>query len=257
MKITAINASHRGDHGHTRFLIDRIFQGAQEAGAECEVVTLSRLKIGRCLACSQCQTEAHYLRCVQEDKDDVRQVFDTMARADILIYATPVYLYSMTGILKTLLDRLYGICDIADAKVSRSGLLHHHVNEAVCCKPFVTLVVCGNIEVETTKNVLSYFRTYARFMDAPHVGTLVRNAAGYLGTNGKPATNDHVRAVCAAYGQAGRELVTLEHIRATTQRRANAEIVPVLLFGLLRRLPVRPLKQIMAAEVRKAARTQR
>jgi len=152
MKITAINASHRGDQGHTRFLIDRIFQGAQEAGAECEVITLSRLKIGRCLACAQCQTEAHYLRCVQEDKDDVRQVFDAMAGADVLIYATPVYLYSMTGLLKTLLDRLYGICDVADAKVSRSRLLHHRVDEAVCCKPFVTLVVCGNVEVETTKN---------------------------------------------------------------------------------------------------------
>ena len=37
MKILAINASHRGDQGYTRFLIDRLFQGASAAGAECDL----------------------------------------------------------------------------------------------------------------------------------------------------------------------------------------------------------------------------
>ena len=32
MKILAINASHRGDQGYTRFLIDRLFQDAILAG---------------------------------------------------------------------------------------------------------------------------------------------------------------------------------------------------------------------------------
>jgi multimeric flavodoxin WrbA len=36
MKILAINGSHRGDQGHTRFLIDLVFRGARAAGAECE-----------------------------------------------------------------------------------------------------------------------------------------------------------------------------------------------------------------------------
>jgi multimeric flavodoxin WrbA len=249
MKIVAINASHRGDRGHTRFLIDRVFQGAQETGAECEVVTLARLKIGRCLACAKCQTKEHYLRCVQEDKDDVRQVFDKIAAADVVIYATPVYLYGMTGLLKTLLDRLYSVCDVADVQLSRSNLIHHHVDASICRKPFVTLVVCGNIEVETTRNTIGYFRTYARFMDAPRVGVLVRNAVGYL----EDKSNPRVQAVCAAYVQAGRELATQGRIRRSTQRRANQEIVPVPLFGLLKRLPLRPLKQIMVNEARKSS----
>lgn len=40
MKILAINASHQGDKGQTRFFLDRLLQGASEVGAECEVVTL-------------------------------------------------------------------------------------------------------------------------------------------------------------------------------------------------------------------------
>jgi multimeric flavodoxin WrbA len=252
MKLVAINASHRGDQGRTRFLLDRLFHGATEAGAECEIVTLARLKINRCLGCRQCQTEAHYLQCIQ--KDDVSQVFEKMAAADVLVYATPVYLYAMTGLLKTFLDRIFGICDVADIHLSRSGLIHHHVNEAVCRKPFVTLVVCGNIEVETPKNALDYFRTYAKFMDAPRVGTLVRNAANYIDPKGAVDTeNPRVRAVCAAYEQAGREVATLGRIRAATQRQANQELVPVPLFGLLRRLPFRPLKTLIAAKARETA----
>ncbi|MBN2005596.1 MAG: flavodoxin family protein [Anaerolineae bacterium] len=252
MKLLAINASHRGEQGRTHFLINRLFLGATEAGADCEAVSLARLKINRCLACRQCQTQEHHLQCIQ--KDDVQQVFDKMAAADVLIYATPVYLYSMTGLLKTLLDRIFGVCDIADTQVSRSGLMHHHINEAVCRKPFVTLVVCGNIEVETTKNVLSYFRTYARFMDAPRVGTLVRNAAGYLGPEQAPdMKNPRVKAVCEAYEQAGSDLATRGRVRPATQRKANRELVPVPMFGLLRRLPFRPLKLVMAAEARKMA----
>jgi multimeric flavodoxin WrbA len=249
MNILAINASHRGDRGRTRFLIDHIFQGAQEARAVCEVVTLARLKINRCLACTKCQTKEHYLRCVQEDKDDVRQVFDKIAAADVVIYATPVYLYGMTGLLKTLLDRLYSVCDVADVQLSRSNLIHHHVDESICRKPFVTLVVCGNIETETAKNALAYFRTYARFMDAPRVGVLVRNAVSYLEDTGNP----RVQPVCAAYVQAGRELATQKRIRRGTQRRANQEIIPVPLFGVLKRLPLRPLKQIMVNEARKSS----
>jgi len=71
MKLLAINGSHRGDKGHTRHLLDLLFQGASEAGAECEVVTLSKHKINRCLACGECHEAEHYLQCAYHDRDDV------------------------------------------------------------------------------------------------------------------------------------------------------------------------------------------
>ena len=57
MRILAINASHRGDKGMTRFFVDRLFDGATRAGAECEVVTLAKLKINRCLSCYRCHAD--------------------------------------------------------------------------------------------------------------------------------------------------------------------------------------------------------
>jgi putative NADPH-quinone reductase len=254
MKIVAINASYRGDKGHTRFLIDRLFEGASAAGAVCEVVTLAALSIHHCLACGRCHTKKSYLRCVQDDKDDVRGVFHKMSEADLIIYATPVYVFGISGLLKTFMDRMYATGDIFDLRLSERGLLFHHVDRAICSKPFVTLVCCDNLEAETPRNALGYFRTYSRFMDAPQVGVLVRNSGRLSGYGHDPdleKTVPKILEVYAAYGQAGHELATEGRIRRATQRRANREIVPAPLFGILKRLPWKPLKRKIIAQAQK------
>jgi multimeric flavodoxin WrbA len=250
MRIVAINSSHRGSKGFTQFFIDRIFKGATEAGADCEIITLAKLKINRCLSCSQCQTGERHLVCVQNDKDDVGMIFDKMSSADIIVFATPIYLMNMTSLLKTLLDRMYSTMDVRDGRLS-SGLIHHHVNPAISSKPFVTLVVCGNLENEAWKNVTNYFRTYAKFMEARQVGVLVRNASMLFDYTHNPALGKDfpkIFDVCRACEQAGRELVTLGHIRYSTQRRANQEVVPIPFFGLLKHF--RPIKKRIIEYVR-------
>lgn len=254
MKILAINASHRGDKGHTHFLINELFQGATAAGAECETIALAKLKINRCLACGQCHTDDHPLQCVYDDKDDVRAVFQRMAGADIIIYATPVYVFGMSGLLKTFIDRMNATGDTFDLRMSDTGLMFHHIDRAICSKPFVLLVCCDNLETETPKNVLSYFRTFSRFMDAPRVGVLVRNGGRLSGYGNEPDRQKKfpkILEVYAAYEQAGRELAMEGQIRHATQRRANQEIIPVPFFGLLKRLPFKPLKRRFIQEARK------
>ena len=239
MKILAINSSYRGDKGHTGFLIDKLFQGAKAAGAECQVVTLARLKINRCLACGKCHTKEHHLKCVYETRDDVAAAFHQMSQADIIVYATPVYVFGLSGLLKTFLERFYGRGDSGDLSISRSGLMFHHVDRSICSKPFVTLVCCDNLENETPKNTLSYFRTFSRFMDAPQVGVLVRNGGGITG-HGSEADLESFPALRDAYlafEQAGRELVRYGRVRSATERRASQSIIPVPFFRLLKRLP--------------------
>ncbi len=253
MKILAINASHRGDQGYTRFLLDRLLAGATAAGAECELVTLAKVKINRCLGCERCHTE-HPLRCVYDDKDGVRSILQKMAAADVIIYATPIYVLGMSGLLKTFLDRLNATCNTFDLQLSDSGLVFHHVDRAICSKPFVTLVCCDNIEAETPKSVLVYFRIFAKFMDAPQVGVLVRNGgrlSGHGEDSARLARFPKLTEVYAAYEQAGRELAVEGRIRPATQRQANQEIIPVPLFGLLKRLPLKAFKRTFVAQARK------
>jgi NAD(P)H-dependent FMN reductase len=247
-RIVALNGSHRGDKGQTHFFIDYLFQGATAAGADCEVVTLARLKINRCLSCYRCQTGELHLVCVYDDKDDVRGILDKMAAADILVFATPIYLMNMSGLLKTFLDRLYSTMDVARGELSDCGLIHHHINPVISSKPFVTLVVCSNIEEESWKSVPAYFRTYAQFMNAPQVGVLVRNAAGLFGQMDDAEISrqfPRLADICRAYKRAGAELATLGRIRRGTQRRANQEAVSVPFFRLLKRF--RPIKRRVLA----------
>jgi len=239
MRIVAINGSYRGDRGHTRFLLDKIVEGVTAAGGQAEVVSLARLKVNRCLGCGVCQEPDSKGRCVHADKDDVASVFEKMAMADVVLYATPVYVFSMSALLKTLLERMYGIGDSSALCVTQSGLLFHQVDPKTCRKPFATLVCCDNLEEASPSNVLHYFRTYSRFMDAPYVASLVRNGGKLAGHGQDPKKLDQfprLREVYDAYVTAGRELATSGRVSAEVQNRANQEIIPVPGFSVLKRM---------------------
>jgi multimeric flavodoxin WrbA len=256
-KILAINGSHHGDRGFTRFLIDLVFEGAREAGAECDVITLADLKVNRCIGCDHCQknvtvpvNEGTFTpHCAWDGKDDGHKIFDRMAAADIVIFATPIHVFSMSGLMKNFLDRFYAYGNSSDIRVSKSGLMFHFVDHRYASKPFVPLVCCGNLENETPANTITYFRSFSRFMDAPMVGMLVRNGAEIIG-KGKDATAEsrspRIRNVYAAYRQAGRELALDGKISRKTGRMANREIIPVPLFHLLKRIPFRNIKMKFA-----------
>jgi NAD(P)H-dependent FMN reductase len=250
MKILAINGSYRGEKGHSNALLGHLFRGASEAGADCDVITLAEHKINRCLACDNCHTAEHYLKCMYAEKDGVSKIFERIAMADLLIYATPVYVFGVSGLLKTFIDRFYSTSDVNRLLVTRSGLFFHHVGEAICSKPFVSLICCDNLDPLMPDNAREYFRIFSRFMDAPHVGELVRSGGRLFGYGRDPLALKRfprITNVYDAYEQAGRELVVNGHISRATQRKANQEVIPVPFFGLLKYLV--PFKHIM---IRKA-----
>jgi multimeric flavodoxin WrbA len=244
-KILAINGSYRGDKGYTHYLLEKIFQGAGAAGAECEEIALSKHKINRCLACDECHT-SHPLECAYAERDDVAGLFEKMRTADLLIYAAPIYIFGISGLMKVFLDRMNSTARTHDFRITKSGLFFHHINADLCSKPFAVLTCCDSLDAEMPRSTLAYFRAYARFMDAPWVGTLVRNA-GVLSAYGKDAPDVRMQSrltrIYEAYEEAGKELASIGRIRPSTQRLANQEIIPIPLFGLFKRLV--PFKHVM------------
>lgn len=114
MKILAINGSHRGKNGYLEFLINKIFEGASYAGAQCEVIRLSDHEIRRCSGCFSCQRKERLFQCIYDGKDEARFVYDKMKQADLIIYATPVYIFNMSGLLKNLFDRFLFTCNLRE-----------------------------------------------------------------------------------------------------------------------------------------------
>jgi len=252
-KILAINGSPHGDHGFTRFLIDLIFSGATEEGADCELITLANLKLNRCLGCNTCQKDvttpvnplSFTPHCVWNGKDDCQAIFEKMAAADLIIYATPIHVFNMTTLMKNFFDRFYAIGNSDDLQVSDAGLMFHFIDHRIVSKPFVALICCSNLEAETPKNVITYFHSFSRFMDAPLVGMLVRNGSALVGKGQNAYAEERfprIREVYAAYREAGRDLARFGQVRKVAQRRANQEIIPVPMFSLLKRIPLRNVK---------------
>ncbi|MCD4835099.1 MAG: flavodoxin family protein [Bacteroidales bacterium] len=237
MKIIAINGSHTGKRGYTHFLIEKLFNGAKQEGAECEEITLAKLKINICKGCSVCNTEKHLLKCIYEEKDDVTMIFNKMREADIIIYATPIYVFNMSGLMKVFLDRMNATGNSEDFKLSESGLFFHHISRDICSKPFVTLICHDNFENEMSKNVVSYFRTFSKFMDAPQIGTIIRRLGkltGYGKDSEKEKQYPKILESYKAIEFAGKELVTKGKISKKTQKTASRDIIPIPFFSILK-----------------------
>jgi multimeric flavodoxin WrbA len=239
MKILAINGSHKGKKGYTHFLIEKLFTGARSQNAECEEIALAEININTCKGCNVCGTEEHLLKCIYNEKDDIAGVFDKMREADIIVYATPIYIFNMSGLMKVFLDRINSTGNCTDFRLSEKGLVFHHITKEIYSKPFVTLICCNSFEKENTISVTSYFRTFSRFMDAPQVGTIIRNSGVVTGYGKDPEKEKLFPKILESYKAfetAGKELATIGQIARRTEKKTNQDIFPIPMFNTLKHL---------------------
>lgn len=101
-KVLILSSSPRKG-GNSDTLCDQFGKGAEEAGNQVEKIRLADLNIDYCSACYACKTKG---RCVKQD--DMEQVIANMRAADVIVLATPVYFYTMSAQMKTMIDRTLG-----------------------------------------------------------------------------------------------------------------------------------------------------
>lgn len=92
--------------GNSETLADAFMSGAKEAGNQVEKICLYDKTIGFCKGCLAC-LKPH--RCIIHDDADA--IAQKMRRADVLVFATPIYYYEMCGQMKTMLDRANPLYD--------------------------------------------------------------------------------------------------------------------------------------------------
>ena len=103
MKIVGILGSSRRE-GNSDILLDLALQEAKEHGARISKIPLSGKTIAPCNGCQKCVKTG---KCVI--KDDMETVYREMLEAEGIIWATPVYFWSMSGQAKTVMDRTYAL----------------------------------------------------------------------------------------------------------------------------------------------------
>lgn len=102
MNIVILNGSPR-KNGNTEIMVDTFLKGAEKSGNQVQKFNLGEMKVAPCLGCSYCLS--HDGECVQ--KDDMKTILEAVDTADMLVLASPIYWFSVTGQTKCAIDRLY------------------------------------------------------------------------------------------------------------------------------------------------------
>ena len=102
MKIVCLLGSPRVN-GNSAAIAKGFCNAAEKYGAEVKTFVLNDLEYRGCQGCMACKTKLD--RCVLED--GLTEVLDAVRDTDVLVLASPVYFWDISGQLKTFIDRTF------------------------------------------------------------------------------------------------------------------------------------------------------
>ena len=106
-KIIILNGSPR-KNGNTTALTAEFTKGAEEAGNTVTEFFLGGMNINGCKGCFGGGKNPDS-PCVQ--KDDMEKIYPVYKEADIVVLASPLYYWTISGQLKTAFDRLFAVAE--------------------------------------------------------------------------------------------------------------------------------------------------
>lgn len=148
-KVIILSGSPRKG-GNSDTLCDEFAKGAIEAGHTVEKIRVAEKNIGYCRACYACREDG-----VCAIKDDMTEVLRKMIDADVIVLASPVYFYSISAQLKTVIDRA----------VARWTEIKN--------KELYYIVTAAENEISAAETTIACFRGFADCVDgAKEMGTV-------------------------------------------------------------------------------------
>lgn len=129
-------------HGNTAELLKPFSEELASLGVHTDLFRLAEMDVRSCKGCYHCQDVPDVYGCFQQD--DMQKVAESIQKSDLIVLATPIYIWYCTPELKCALDRFYGF-----AKFYRSAsgnlvkgkrvciLATHGYDAAYAADPFV------------------------------------------------------------------------------------------------------------------------
>lgn len=157
-------------NANTKQMAREFAQGAQENGHQVTIIDAAALDVHGCMACDQCWKLG--IPCVQED--DFYKITPALEKADVLVFACPVYFYGMPAQLKAVIDRLYSYC-------SEETLVKLNIKESVL------LMAAADDEPKNFDGAVATYKTTAEFLGWEDRGALV---ADHVSAQGEIVNGD-------------------------------------------------------------------
>jgi multimeric flavodoxin WrbA len=126
----------------------------KEKGHSVRMLYLNDLNIRPCQGCYICRDKG-----VCRINDDMKDIRKYVLESDLIIYATPIYWFGPSGQLKLAMDRSIAFLD--KDYVSR-----------VAGKKAITLMTCGDTDIDTCRPALDMFKKTFDLLKLDHVGNV-------------------------------------------------------------------------------------
>lgn len=219
MKVLAINSSPKMNESNTSLILNPFLEGMKEAGAEVELFYTRKLKINPCTGEVNCWFKSPG-KCYQND--DMNILYPKIDEADVIVFATPVYVDGVTGPMKNLIDRMlprvqpfFGI---------RDGHCRHQVRIENKVLKFVLVSNCGFWEMDNFDPLLVFMKAFCKNASAEFAGALLRPHGEAL--SGMIEMGAPINDIFEAAKEAGRQLAKGQKMSQETLDTVSRELIP-------------------------------
>lgn len=214
MKVTVFNGSPAGCNSATNVIASAFLKGAISAGAETENIFLSDYHITQCQGCFACWFKTPG-KCVMQD--DMAKLLQKYNESDIVCFATPVYTWNMTALLKNFVDRL---APLKSPKIKEANGNFDLQDSKAKTQKFVIISNCG-FPGDNNFDVLR-----AAVASCNPSLEIYRNC-GKLLKSKKPEIAETVAQWLNVVEQAGKEMTTQGKISEITAKDLNMSLMSI------------------------------
>lgn len=225
MKIVIVNSSPKTDQSNTHVMVEAFSRGAVAAGAEVENIFLAKYNIKPCSACLSCWFKTPG-KCILND--DAEMILNRIAGAELLVFATPLYVDNVSGIMKLLMDRMISKGSSL-TETDKSGETRHIAKQSKLTKIGV-ISNCGFPEQDQFQVLRLLFRRIARNMNVELAVEIYRGEGTLLTVEGvelKPIIDQYKKLV----EKAGNEAATMGKITEETLTELEKPLIPYGIYN--------------------------
>ena len=160
-------------NGNTDQLADAFIRGALSAKHQVSKISLGEKKVEGCLGCNACR---YNKPCIQ--KDEWNEIVPLIEKADLLVFASPLYFWTLSARIKAFIERFYSVAhEDLDPPLGRY--------EQYPSKDCALLLTAADDLFWTFEQAVSYYRfTLIRYLGFHDKGILTAGGCG--STNGRP-----------------------------------------------------------------------
>lgn len=110
----------------------------RKQGTQVEIIDLKSIEVSDCSGCRACQRNGH--RCIIQD--DMTALYHKFSEAEAIVFASPLYFWTISGRVKCFIDRLYAVSE----------------NDRYPYKKTALIMTAGDEREDTFDHAKSYYR---------------------------------------------------------------------------------------------------